>query len=99
MARVPLRFQMKHKQPQQTGLLIHPENRGFLFPALFAGAQILSTSTSYKFVTSTFTSTTLISCIVSASFYGGSTQTCRRKRSVADIEQDEDQITSSSVMR
>ena len=99
MPRVPARYQMKHKQSQQAGS--NQENRGFLFPALFAGAQILSTSTSYKFVTSTFTSTTLISCIVSASFYGGSTQTCRRKRSIADIEAEEDQqqISSSAVMR
>jgi hypothetical protein len=66
------------------------EGRGL--GALLLGYQILTTSTSFKFVTSTITSTSVISCIASASFYGGSTQTCRRKRSVADIEADEDQM-------
>ena len=68
------------------------EGRGFLWPALFVGAQILSTSTKYTYTTSTITSTSVISCIVSASFYGGSTQSCRRKRAAAEIEADQDQM-------
>ena len=71
---------------------LNTEGRGFLWPALFVGAQILSTSTKYTYTTSTITSTSVISCIPSASFYGGSTQACRRKRSIVDIEAHEDQM-------
>ena len=84
MARTPFGF-LKKKQNSQM------ENRGLL-PALLFGAQLFATSTKYTFVTSTITSTNVLSCIASASFYGGSTQACRRKRSVAEIEADEDQM-------
>lgn len=60
------------------------ESRSFLFPALFYKAQIYQTVTKYSFITSTITSTNVISCIPAASFFGGSSQTCRRKRDYAD---------------
>ncbi len=85
----------------QLAAVLATEGRGFLWPALFVGAQILSTSTKYTYTTSTITSTSVISCIVSASFYGGSTQSCRRKRAAAEIEANEDQMpfNPSAVIR
>ena len=70
---------------------LEPEGRNKL-AALLLGYQIFTTTTSYTFTTSTITSTSVISCIASASFYGGSTQACRRKRkSFAEIEAEEEQ--------
>ena len=90
MARIPSRLTQKLHQALGNNNL---ENRAFGLPAkLFLGAQIFSSTTSYTFITSTITSTYVISCIQSASFYGGSTQACRRKRkSFAEIEAEEEQ--------
>lgn len=97
MARTPIRFNEEDSQGRTPfGFLkkkqnYQMENRGIL-PALLFGAQLFATSTKYTFITSTITSTNVLSCIASGSFYGGSTQACRRKRSVAEIEADEDQM-------
>ena len=85
MARTPFGFLRKKENSQM-------ENRGFLQSFLFGTQLFARSSTKYTFVTSTITSTNVLSCIVSASFYGGSTQACRRKRSVAEIEADEDEM-------
>ena len=98
MARIPVRNQQKTKK-QPTDLMA---NRALL-PALFFGGQLLRTSTSYTFTTSTITSTNVITCIASASFYGGSTQACRRKRSgrSTEVETIEDPMSfnPSAVLR
>ena len=94
IARIPSR--LNHQGNNNNNL----ETRAFGFPAkFFLGAQIFSSSTKYTFITSTFTSTSVITCIVSASFYGGSTQACRRKRSIADIEAHENRVNPSAVQR
>lgn len=59
--------------------------RTFFFPKAVLKAQVYATSTKYTISTSTITSTSVISCIQAASFFGGSSQSCRRRRDNKEI--------------
>ena len=71
--------------------------RGFLLPNFLLKNQVLGTTTSYSFTTSTVTITTIYSCIRAASFFGGSSQACRKRRSLAklDLPSDEEHVDGS----
>ncbi len=61
---------------------IQSEGRSFFLPKFLVGNQVLATSTKYTIITTSVTITTVAQCIKSSSFYGGSTQACRKRRSL-----------------
>lgn len=81
-----------------------PESRagGLLLPALLFGTGIYGTSTKYSIVTTTVTSTSVISCIISASFSAGSTTACRRRREMMlmkDLLEEHERLSPSQVQK
>lgn len=59
------------------------DSRAFSIQNLILKNQVFGTTTKYSIITSTLTTTTYISCLQSASFFGGSSTACRRKRDSA----------------
>lgn len=54
--------------------------RSFFFPKAVLAGQVYGTYTKYSIITTTISTTSFISCIPSGSFFGGSTQTCSRRK-------------------
>ena len=63
---------------------IQSEGRSFFLPKFLVGNQVLATSTKYTIITTSVTITTVAQCIKSSSFYGGSTQVCRKRRGLLE---------------